>query len=155
MLWRVLKWGVAGGAVGCIPGLFGLLAHRPTAHDWGPLLALFLLFFFGPVGAVVGLVYGAIRVTGRIGPAVGFCFPLSRVGWSALSWDWNRTTLSAGRCLEILSTQYLSFRRCWALQQELPAFGSTCDGMMTVTFQLKSEQGDEPAMVSEERPVLE
>jgi hypothetical protein len=74
-MWRTLKWGVAGAALGCVPGLLGLLAYQPSGHDWGPIFAIFLLVVLGPLGAGIGLIYGAVRVTGRAAPAVWFLLP--------------------------------------------------------------------------------
>lgn len=50
-------WGVIGGLIGFIGGFFGPIIFQPNSPQ-GPLLGIFIT---GPLGVVIGFVFGAVR----------------------------------------------------------------------------------------------
>jgi hypothetical protein len=62
MFRKVIKWGVIGTIVGHTPGALALLDYTATStgRDWGPIAAQFLLVTLTPLGALIGVIGGAI-----------------------------------------------------------------------------------------------
>ena len=56
-----MLWGVIGGMVGFIGGFFGPIVFQPSSPQ-GPLLGIFIT---GPLGVIIGCVFGAVRAFRR------------------------------------------------------------------------------------------